>query len=158
VKFILKVKIRQATYQDIPQIMAIKKNGPLGKYTNRIIWMNQGQAVYLVIEDDGQILGNVFLKYYGTDQDPDFPNIEDLFIREDKRGQGLGTLLLRECFRVSKEKGFAKVSLAVNPTLNPKAKDLYLKMGFKPIEGREKHLSGVYNGVEDWVEDMVKDL
>jgi N-acetylglutamate synthase-like GNAT family acetyltransferase len=150
--------IRKALIKDIPQIAQMKKLDDFLKYSRRIELTEKEEACYLVIDDNGQILGNVFLKYFGTEKDPDFPNIEDLFIRVDKRGQGLGTRLLKTCERLAKEKGFSKVSLSVNPILNPKAKALYERLGFKTIKGREKTLSGVYNGVEDWVEDMEKSL
>ncbi len=149
--------IRMATTFDIPQITLMKKREDYPKYLKRIQQTLESKASYLVIEEDGQILGNVFLKYYGTTNDPDFPNIEDLFIREDRRDQSLGTTLIRECEKLAKTRGFCQIGLSVNPHLNPRAHSLYKKLGFKDIN-RPAHLSAIHDGVQDWCIDMVKDI
>lgn len=151
------MEIRVATKKDLEQLNHLKGRSDTDRYLKRIGKTNEGSADYLVLEENGEILGHVFLKYYGTDKDPDYPNVEDLYIRKDQRGKGLGTKLLEECERLSKEKGFNKIGISVNPTLNQKAVKLYQRLGYKDL-GRGQYLDGVYDGTEDWVIDMVKEL
>lgn len=49
------------------------------------------------------------------------------------------------------------MSLAVNPNLNPKAKMLYERLGYTQTK-TALYLDGIYDGDEDWVIDMVKEL
>ena len=151
------MKIRLATNEDISAITLIKKIEDPIRYTKRVIESNQGRSAYLVAEQDNRVIGQVFLKYYGTDMYPTYPNMEDLFVDEEFRTQGIGTLLINECENRAKEKGHTKIGLSVNPNLNKKAKSLYEKLGYVNL-GNEPYLDGVYNGVEDWVIDFVKTI
>jgi len=151
------MEIREAQEKDIPQIMQIKNWGTKKDYLTRISKTMEGKAEYLVIEENGEILGHIFLKFYGSKTAPDYPDIEDAFIKEELRGQGIGTKLIEEVEKIAKEKGFHKIGLGVNPTLNPKAKSLYERLGYKDT-GNPPYLDAVYNGTEDWVIDMVKEL
>lgn len=49
---------------------------------------------------------------------------------EDKRGRGIGTALLREYCKVSKESGYSKVYLEASMD-NPQARSLYEREGFE---------------------------
>lgn len=149
------MKIRLATIADISAITLMKKIEDQDRYIQRINETNEGRSVYLVAEQDGQVIGQVFLKYYGTKTYPEYPNMEDLFVGENFRDQGVGTALIKECESQTKEKGFTRIGLSVNPNLNKKAMSLYEKLGYVSL-GNEPYLDGVYNGVEDWVIDFVK--
>lgn len=150
--------VRLATLEDISEIISLKRDERYPKYQKRVEETIRGKGEYLILEEEGEIVGQVFLKYYGTARLPDCPNIEDLFVREDKRGQGLGTKLLKKCQERSKEKGFKKISLSVNPSLNPRARSLYQRMGFKEVN-EALYLGWVTpEGLEEWLLDMVKEL
>ena len=49
------------------------------------------------------------------------------------------------------------MGLAVNQTENPRAVKFYQRLGYKH-DGGEKYLDGIYDGMEDWVIDMEKEL
>ncbi|MFZ2199281.1 MAG: GNAT family N-acetyltransferase [Microgenomates group bacterium] len=149
------MKIRLATIADIPAIASMKKIEDNDRYMQRINETTDGKSAYLVAEQSNQIIGQVFLKYYGTKKYSDYPNMEDLFVDEKFRGQGVGTTLIKECENRAKEKGFTMIGLSVNPSLNKKAMSLYEKLGYTSL-GNKPYLDGVYNGVEDWVIDLVK--
>jgi len=151
------MNIREAREEDIGYLNAIKNKKMDELFLKRIQEAKEGKSVYLIMEDDNEAVGHVFLKYYGTPNLSDYPNMEDLAVRADKRRLGIGTMLISECERLSKEKGFSKIGLSVNPTLNPHAKEMYEKLGYKHI-GNEPYLDGIYDGTEDWVIDMVKEL
>ena len=151
------MNIRLATENDIPQLNQLKQRTDTERYQKRVKDTQEGNAAYLIAAENGEILGHLFLKFYGTPRDPDYPNMEDLFVREDLRGKGLGTKLIKESERIARDKGFNKIGMSVNPTLNPKAKSLYERLGYKDL-GRKPRLDGVYDGVEDWCLDMDKEI
>jgi GNAT superfamily N-acetyltransferase len=151
------MKIRLATKTDIADITLMKKIEDNDKYAQRINETTEGKSTYLVAELDGHVIGQVFLKYYGTKKYPEYPNMEDLFVDENFRNQGIGTALIRKCEDRVKEKRFIKIGLSVNPSLNKKAMGLYKKLGYVSL-GNEPYLDGVYNGTEDWVIDLIKTL
>lgn len=118
------MKIRLATSADIPAITTLKGIFDEARYTQRILETNESKAAYLLVEHNGQIIGQVFLKYYGTTSYPTYPNMEDLLVDQRYRSQGVGTMLISECERLSKERGYTQIGLSVNPTLNENAKSL----------------------------------
>lgn len=158
------MQIRTATSNDISQLTYLKKpqkehhvkmfhNNQL----NRLDEMEKGKALYLVAEEDNKIIAHLLLKLNGIPTEPGYPNMNDLYVSEEKRNMGIGSELVREAERIIKEKGYSKISLAVNPTLNPKAKALYERFGYHQT-ATKSYLDGVYDGDEDWVIDMVKEL
>jgi ribosomal protein S18 acetylase RimI-like enzyme len=56
--------------------------------------------------------------------------LEDLYVRDDARGSGVGRLLADEVLRRAAERGCARVELDVN-TENPPALALYRSLGFE---------------------------
>lgn len=149
--------IRLAIKNDIPQILKMKKATNSERYLKRIEKAEKKEAHYLVVEDNDKILGHVFLKLTGNTRHPEYPEIEDLFVDNALRGQGIGTKLLIECESLAMKECFEKIGLSVNPENNPRAVDLYEKMGFYQIKD-SLFIDGVYEGVEDWCVDMVKKL
>lgn len=156
--------IRKATETDVPQLVELKepKTEEYRKkfeenQHRRLQEMQQEKAVYLIAEDNSKILGQLFLKLYGSETEPDFPNMQDLYVDAVERGKGIGTQLIHEAEKIAKEKGYAKISLAVNPTLNPKAEALYERLEYHKTD-TQPYIDGVYDGVEDWCVDMVKEL
>lgn len=93
----------------------------------------------------------------GKPTHPEYPDLSDLYTKEDRRGEGAGKLLIEYCERRAKELGFTKIGLAVNTTENPRTVSLYERLGFIST-GEPKYLDGVYDGVEDWVIDLEKKL
>ena len=119
--------------------------------------MEKGEVVYLVADDSGKVVGHLLLKLHGIPTEPNFPNMNDIYVLEEMRNIGIGTELIKTAENITKEKGFSKISLAVNPTLNPEALSLYERLWYKQTS-TETYLDGVYDGDEDWVVDMVKEL
>lgn len=156
--------IRRATENDISQLTHLKK--PQKEHhvqmfhdnqIKRLKDMEEGTVVYLVLEHDDNIIAHILLKLHGIPTESDYPNINDLYVAEEERDKGFGSMLIQEAERIVKEKGYAKISVAVNPTLNFKAKALYERLGYHQTRTKS-YLDGVYDGDEDWVVDMVKAL
>lgn len=151
------MEIRLANWNDLAELAGLKRWGPEQPYRGRIAATEEGRCAYLVAELDRRIVGQALLKYEGTPEHRGYPDVEDLYVREDRRGSGVGTALLSRCEYIAGQRGFQRLGLSVNPTLNYRAKALYERLGFRDV-GRPPYLDGVYDGVEDWVIDMVKDL
>ena len=81
----------------------------------------------------------------------------DLYVQPKFRSQGIGTQIIKRCEQLVRGAGYNKLGLAVNPDLNPRAYALYQRLGYYAIS-QDKYLDGIYNGVEDWVIDLEKDL
>lgn len=157
------MNIRLAQVADLPALTVLK--GPSNQHfqeskerqEKRLKEQAKGRAAYLVAEENGKIIGHVFLKYYGSTNDPESPDMEDLYVKQEYRSKGIGTRLIYECEQHAKEKGYTSIGLSVNPTLNSKAKKLYEKLGYFDV-GRKPYIDGIYDGVEDWVIDMRKEF
>jgi GNAT superfamily N-acetyltransferase len=151
------MNIRPATETDIPELMKMLVRHEEYIYQNRMKEMTRGESVQMVVEDDGHIVGQVFLTYYGKATYPMYPDIRDMHVHEGRRSQGIGTELITVCEGLARQKGFNTIGLAVDPKLNPRARRLYERLGYVPT-GDAPYLDGVYEGVEEWVIDMVKKI
>lgn len=91
----------------------------------------ESQAFKLVIEQDGKEVGRAFL-FLITNQLNDKPYglLEDLFVDESCRSQGLGKRLVGEIIEKAKEVGCYKL-IATSRHERPKVHELYLKFGFR---------------------------
>lgn len=158
------MNIRLATTADIAQLTELKKPQKeehrkkfFQNQIKRLQEMEEGKVIYLVGEEDGKIIAHLLLQLQGIPTEAGCPNINDLYVSEDVRSKGYGSELLQKAEEIAKEKGFTKISLAVNPTLNPRAKTLYEKLGYQQTDTKP-YVDGVYDGVKDWCVDMVKKL
>lgn len=149
--------IRKALETDLEKIVLLKESEQAEAFHRKLKETMAGKALYLVAEDNGDVVGHAFLKFYGTPSVPEYPSVEDLTVRTDQRRKGIGTLLLKKCEEIVTEKGFTKLGIQVNPDPTCPAHIMYLKYGFTDV-GNKPYVDGIYNGVEDWVVDMVKPL
>lgn len=84
-------------------------------------------AIYLARMADG-IVGCVALRP-STDQEAE---LKRLYVREDRRGQGIGKLLFDHAMDKARQIGYSSIVLDTLPSMHT-AKSLYLSYGFKPI-------------------------
>ena len=80
------------------------------------------------------------IAYYGFYSLSPEAHIANLAVREDKRGIGLGSLILERLLSEAVKLGDTDFTLEVRPS-NEKAISLYKKYGFK-VEGRRKNYYG----------------
>lgn len=151
------VKIRKAAVDDVTALQSVKPTITVETIKKRLESQQKGEVEFLVLEKEGKIVSFVLLKWEGKPTHPEYPDMEDLYTKESERGRGYGAMLVKECERRAGQRSFGKIGLAVNPTLNSKAKKFYEKLAFEH-DGRKSYLDGVYNGTEDWVVDLEKEL
>ena len=149
--------VRNINKNDFDQLQKIKSINGLEILNNRLERQMKGDVNFLVLEDNGEIKCFLLLKWKGRKTHPEYPDIEDLFTKESERGKGYASILISECEKMAREKGFNKIGLAVNPDENCPAHRLYKKLGFMNL-GEKPYVDAIYNGVEDWCVDMVKNI
>jgi len=74
--------------------------------------------------------------------------IQNLGVREDMRGKGIGTALLTYQIKMARTEHFRRCILDVAVT-NPRAQALYERLGFRVVEEREWHMTGSTAHVPD---------
>jgi GNAT superfamily N-acetyltransferase len=151
------VLIRNVTSRDLAQVLEIKPLLTEEIFQQRLQMQEKGDAEFLVVEDNGELMCFVLLKWIGKPTHPDYPDLEDLYTKKSSRGKGYASLLVRHCEKVVKERGFFKVGMAANTDPECPARKLYAKLGYK-TDGKPEYVDGVYKGAEEWVVDLEKDL
>jgi GNAT superfamily N-acetyltransferase len=106
---------------------------------------------------DGEAVAWVVPRWHGKRSNPEWPVMEDLYVKESWRGHGIGTALIHFVEEEARRRGHSKIRIAVNPTRNARARALYERLGYEHTGG-PAYLDGVYDGDEDWVIDLEKRL
>lgn len=100
-----------------------------------------------VAEMDGEIVGSVFLvKEPGKD---DVARLRLLMVDPKARGHGVGRLLVEECIRFARERGYRRITLWTHTVLAA-ARDIYRKTGFKLTEEWVHDDFGKPEAAETW--------
>lgn len=156
--------IRAASDQDMLGLLGIKPDEIL--HRDRLERQERGHAAYLLAGDATHAaLGFVLLKWHGDGHAREYPILEDLLVREEFRGLGLGTRLITQAENLCRQRGVAQVGLGVNSADNPRAYALYGRLGYR--ESGEPAQFDVYAEIdedgqrrlyENWCVHMVKDL
>lgn len=150
--------IRCAAERDAPALARVRPGYDDDNVAQRFRTLSgEVDGEWLLLVEGNEILGWGVLKWSGKKSHPEYPDVEDLYLRKEHRDRGLGTRLLTHMEDLARERGFGRLGLAVNPDLNPDAHRLYERLGYRH-DGGPSYVDGIYNGVEDRVIDMEKDL
>lgn len=132
----MNIKLRPATEADFPEILGMIKELALfekapEKVTNSVEQMQREKDFFRCImaeNEDGIIVGMAlyFFAYYTWVGKSLY--LDDLYIKPQYRGNGIGTMLLKEIMRISKEEKCTRIRWQVLDWNTP-AIDLYKKMG-----------------------------
>jgi len=128
-------EIRTATETELPLIEHIFNKKKPGLHRVRFKRQQRNEVLYIFAWMDTKPIGHVLIKWNGNEdaKSPhieECPDLEDLFVLEIYRKQGLGTKLLLYAEDLIKEKGYQKVGLGVGIE-NIYAHKLYAHLGFK---------------------------
>lgn len=151
------IKIRKAVAEDLSQIIRILAGDKLGKfreefaeplpvnYTNAFekIDANPSQLLLVAEDETGQVVGTMQLTFiqYLTYRGGLRAQAESVFVREDIRGKGVGTELMKFAIEQSIQTGAHLLQLTTDKQ-RPDAKRFYEKLGFKAShEGMKLHFS-----------------
>ncbi|WP_096188972.1 GNAT family N-acetyltransferase [Evansella halocellulosilytica] len=98
-------------------------------------WGRQGDRAVIALSEDNMLVGAAWYRLFTENQkgygyvDSNTPEI-GIAVKDDVRGNGIGTLLLKKLFETALEDGYTSLSLSVDPN-NTEAVQLYRKLGFK---------------------------
>jgi len=139
--------LRPATESDLPQLVALPfSTGLPSKHRDRFARQQQGQAVYVVAEAEGEIVGHVLLKWNGPEHPvvralaPACAEIEDFVVNPALRGQGIGSAMLEYAANLSLDHGETHLGLGVGLG-NPTARALYERRGFALVSKSEHRVT-----------------
>ena len=139
-----KIFIRTATEKDMPAIFAlIKELAEFEKLADQIktteaelgkTLFGKDKFVEILLADcDGEIVGQaLFFKNFSTFLGKPGIYLEDLYVKPEMRGQGIGKALLDKIIAIAKERNYGRVEWSVLDWNEP-AIDFYKKIGAKPL-------------------------
>lgn len=130
------------TVDDLDQVMEIEQD------LFRVPWTREGyftfltrkDAMFLVVEEKGQILG-----YCGLLMVLDEGDVTNVAVRRDRQKEGIGNFLMESLVRLSEGLGVRTIHLEVRES-NEGAVRLYERIGFRRDGIRKKYYE---NPVED---------
>ncbi|MGQ9798869.1 MAG: GNAT family N-acetyltransferase [Ignavibacterium sp.] len=137
--------IRKAKKSDIPEIlMLIKELAEYEKllhevltteeHLEKVIFGKQKFVEVLIAEIDGTLAGQtIFFQNFSTFVGKPGLYIEDLYVKPEFRGKGIGKALLNEVIKLAKQKNCGRVEWVVLDWNKP-AIDFYKSIGAKPLE------------------------
>lgn len=77
----------------------------------------------------------ILAAFWSNEQGGRVAYLDELFVRPDRRGQGIGSALVRRAVERARSEGLPRLLLEVNDA-NPRARALYLHLGFVPLARR----------------------
>ncbi len=140
-----KFLIRTANENDVPAIFAlIKELAEFEKLADQInttenelrntLFGEDRFVEILLAEFNGEIVGQaLFYKNFSTFLGKPGIYLEDLYVKPEMRGKGIGKMLLDKIISIAKERNYGRVEWSVLDW-NESAIDFYKKIGAKPLD------------------------
>jgi GNAT superfamily N-acetyltransferase len=141
------MKYRKATLEDIQRLIDLRKKQLIDEGIEPNIdidlelsqffkdKLNDGSLIQLLVEDNQEIIACGAILFY--EFPPSYTNrtgkkgyITNMFTREDYRGQGIASSLLKELVDEAKQNGVSKLWLGASELGKP----VYKKFGFKETD------------------------
>jgi GNAT superfamily N-acetyltransferase len=139
------IVVRQATPRDVEALTSLRP--PRGIHADRI---TQGTTQYVLAEQSGKPVGFGVIHFKGDPlwQRPEqVPLVMDLYVAPNLRGLGIGKRVLKALEQSARERGFSAVYLQVEAGRNPRALQLYRKLGYQPLQAEP--YKDIYHSVDD---------
>jgi len=91
----------------------------------------QARGIRFAVEQGGKEVAHAYLYFMHNDlHETPFGLMEDVFVEEALRGQGVGTILVDQVIEAAKAEGCYKL-IATSRASRPKVHDLYQRLGFE---------------------------
>jgi len=129
--------IQPARQSDIPLLQKTFPQGGIEKHPERFGRQQQGLVTYLIAWQGNEPVGHGLVKWQRPTNDPvapllqqPCPDLEDLFVVEELRSQGIGTQILRAAEEMAGKRGFHQLGLSADVEENDRARKLYKRLGY----------------------------
>ncbi|MEN6571065.1 MAG: GNAT family N-acetyltransferase [Anaerolineaceae bacterium] len=156
--------IRKVKDCDLEDLCRIRFADRPEVHLKRIRQSLAGEIDYLVAEVDGHLAGYALLLLKAPsdwlDETSRFPRLIDLYVDKALRNQGTGRAIVKEAEEITLQHGFNELNLSVAPLTNPRAHQLYQKLGYVPVQNQTyiKKQTTQSDGQTDAVEVTLIDL
>lgn len=129
--------IRDCTAEDLEALERAQPTGRNRWHARKFEHQAAGDSTYLLAcADDGDLVGHGEILWNGCRNpavraaSPDTPEINGLVVyRDELRGKGIGTALIRTAEKRARQRGFRRIGLGVGND-NPGAARLYRRLGY----------------------------
>ena len=131
----MSIEVCFARREDIPSVLAIELasfSDPWSEFSFQYA-LDNGDMDFLVLREGEEVLGFLLLQELGEEAE-----IDNVAVRSDYRGMGLGGKLLDAMLALCGKKGIHTVYLDVREGNEP-AKRLYASRGFVPVGVRKRY-------------------
>ncbi len=132
------IEIRPMAAKDLPLVRAHLTNGGTAKHAERLARQARGETVYLIAWQGARPVGHALLKWEGAADvsapqrlGAACPDVEDLWVAEALRGQGVGSRLLRAAEELAQARGCPWIGLSVGVVPPSPARRLYERLGYR---------------------------
>ena len=127
--------VRDATRHDRAELIAVRDTPTLH---DQYLAEADGEGLrYLVYERGGRIVGFalLILRRLTSGVPPtDLPKISDLHIATANRSKGYGADFIARMEAIAREWGHDRMYIGVDPIENPRALELYRRLGYSPLQ------------------------
>ncbi|MDO4649140.1 MAG: ribosomal protein S18-alanine N-acetyltransferase [Eubacteriales bacterium] len=129
--------LREMLVDDLPQVMEIEQDlfSPPWTKEGFFTYLMKEEALFLVVEEKGQILG-----YCGILMVLDEGDITNVAVKRDRQKEGIGGFLMESLIRLTGERGVNTIHLEVRKS-NEQAIRLYERTGFERVGCRKNYYS-----------------
>lgn len=107
--------------------------------------LHQGDSLIYIVVYQGRAVGftQLYPKFSSAQMTKNWI-INDLYVNEQFRSKGVGTMLLKKGFEIANEKGSNTVYISTQKT-NETAQKLYEYLGFKSVDNKNDFLDYFFN-------------
>ena len=152
------IRIIDAKPSDTFELVKVKERYGLKNVAERFQWLEKKvDGRWLLLKRSDNIIGWCVVMWKSKKPLKNCSFLQDLYIRPEHRNKGYGTYFIGAIEEMVKEKGYSMIGLAVNPDDNQAAYRLYERLGYRH-DGTPRYIDGIYDGYEDWVIDLIKQL
>jgi aminoglycoside 3-N-acetyltransferase len=165
------VTIRDADTTDLEGLTAIRFAAHPAIHRDRLGDAASNHLRFLIAEQGGTIVGFGLLVFSCPTRWSDsatidlLPHIIDLYVAEDHRGRGIGTLIIQRMEELAASAGHDQLFISVDPQENARAHELYTRLGYRALQAkphrdhwRYTDSDGFVHEGESWTIDLVKAL
>ncbi|MBS7615361.1 GNAT family N-acetyltransferase [Candidatus Bathyarchaeota archaeon] len=151
----VKIVILPAAEGEVP-LLVQQISGTKREYENYLHLQKEGKATFLVAWEDKAPVGRLLIRWDGSLEIPrivdrmpiaakfaGYPSFENIEVRLDRRGRGIGTALIKYAEQLARQRKFERAVIEVDID-NPRARALYERLGYAELGLGVFTTSGTY--------------